>query len=88
MDNSTLVIWDMGMKYVYLVTHDYVYEGHSVVSIETSAKKAIEVAEKDQGGDFIAVMQYQIGHGEAESKMIAEWKRTSGARPKYKRVMR
>ena len=78
------------MRYVYLVTHDYTYEGHSVVSIETSAKKAIKVAEKEQGGDFTIVMQYQIGQGDEESKVIAEWKRVSGtmkARPKYKRVI-
>ncbi len=76
------------MKYVYLVTHNYDYEGYSVVSIETSAKKAIEVAEKGQGGNFTAVLQYQIGRGEAESKMIAEWKCTSyGGRPKYKRMI-
>ncbi len=75
------------MTYVYLITHDYDYEGHSVMSIETSAKKAINIAEKNLGGDFTTVLQYQIGSGESKSKMIAEWKRTSyGAKSKYKRV--
>jgi len=74
------------MKYVYLVTHDYDYEGHSVVSVETSAKKAIGIAEGSLGGDYTTVYQYQIGHGEYESKMIAQWKHVRATRNKYKRM--
>lgn len=75
------------MKYVYLVTHDYDYEGHSVVSVETSAKKAISIAEDDLRGDYTTVTQYVIGQGEYESKMIAQWKHErSGKNRKYKRL--
>ncbi len=73
------------MRYVYLITHDYDYEGQSVVSVETSAKKAISIAANDTGGDWTTVTQYQIGGGEYESKMIAQWKRDFGKR-KYKRL--
>lgn len=75
------------MKYVYLVTHDYDYEGHSVVTIETSAKKAIAAAEKELNGDYTTVTKYVIGGGEYESTMIAQWKHdwSSGNR-KYKRM--
>ena len=44
-------------RYVYFVTHDYDYEGNYVVSVETSAKKAITIAEKNQGGDYTTVLQ-------------------------------
>lgn len=71
--------------YVYFVTHDYDYEGHYVVSVETSAKKAITIAEQDQGGDYTTILQYVIGGGSADSKMIAQWKRVGG-RKKYKRM--
>ena len=76
------------MKYVYLVTNNYDYEGYSVVTVETSAKKAINVAEKNLGGDFTNVMQYQIGQGDQESKMIAEWQQITSYNSKrnFKRV--
>ena len=72
------------MRYVYLVTHDYDYEGHSVVSVETSAKKAIQIAENHLGGDWTTVSQYLIGHGEYESKMVAKWKHQRSN--KFKRI--
>lgn len=71
-----------------MVTHDFDYEGHTVVSVESSAKKAIEIAEKELYGDYTTVTQYVIGGGEYESKMIAQWKqdRSYGKHRKYKRM--
>ena len=62
-------------RYVYFITHDYDYEGHNIVSVESSAVKAVKLAEKNKGGDYTTVMRYTIGSGSIGSKMIAQWKR-------------
>lgn len=72
-------------KYVYIVSNDYDYEGVYVVSVETSAKKAIVVAEENQAADYTTVMRYTIGSGSTESKIIAQWKCQHGSR-KFKRL--
>ncbi len=72
-------------RYVYFVTHDYDYDGYDVISVETSAKKAITIAEKNQGGDYTTVLQYVVGSGSVDSKMIAQWKRIIGGK-KFKRM--
>ena len=68
------------------MTHDYDYEGHNVISVETSAKKAIVIAEQNQRGDYVTVTQYVIGGGSVDSKIIAQWKQCYGSRKKYKRL--
>lgn len=74
------------MKYAYIVTHDYDYEGYSIVTVETSAKKAIAVAENDLSGDYTTVTRYVIGSLDwNNSTMIAQWKRATG-HVKYKKM--
>ena len=70
------------MKYVYLVSIAYDYDGEIIIAVKTSKRKALEFAENNLGGDSTLIIRYPMNwdHGGRASFIpgdwiVAKWKR-------------
>lgn len=76
------------MNNIYLIIHEYGYDGFAVVGIKGTFEEAVEFAQHNLDGEYTRIDEYPIGwtyQDDTAIETVATWKRHV-SRNEYKRT--